>query len=104
MVAQEILRQDTGSAFRAITWSRSAGQSAPASVAYDRNTYKADQLPSLVPANREQATRQRSLHGVLADHSHRWRMLTTVLPTGEVLTVAEDLVDVDSALDSFWWR
>jgi two-component system OmpR family sensor kinase len=37
------------------------------------------------------------------DHSRRWRMLTTVLSGGEVLTVGEDLGNVESALDRLVW-
>ena len=37
------------------------------------------------------------------DGSHRWRMLTTQLAGGAVLTVGEDLADVESALDHLVW-
>ena len=66
---------------------------------YDRNTYSADQLPRL-PASLDDAPQLNqpyTVHSV--DNSHRWRMLTTQLSTGELLTVGEDLADVDSALD-----
>jgi two-component system, OmpR family, sensor kinase len=68
-------------------------------LGYDRNTYTPDQLPSL-PDSVDDAphlNQPYTVHSV--DKSHRWRLVTTELSTGEVLTVGEDLADVDSALD-----
>ena len=68
-------------------------------LAYDRNTYSPDHLPR-PPAKVDDApelNKPYTVHSI--DKSHRWRMVTTQLSTGEVLTVGEDLADVDSALD-----
>jgi len=37
------------------------------------------------------------------DHTHRWRLLTTVLPSGEMITVGEDLAEVESTIDRLIW-
>ncbi len=56
-------------------------------LAYDRNTYKADQLPKL-PENAQQAQQlDEPYTAASTDRSHRWRLMTTQLPAGEVLAV-----------------
>ncbi len=68
-------------------------------VGYDRNTYAPDQLPR-VPDSADDVPQLDQPYTVQSiDKSHRWRMVTTQLSTGEVVTVGEDLADVDSALD-----
>jgi two-component system OmpR family sensor kinase len=68
-------------------------------IAYDRLTYRASQVP--VPPRTVAEAVALDQHYTMdsPDHSHRWRMLTTVLPGGEVLTVGEDLANVESGID-----
>jgi two-component system OmpR family sensor kinase len=67
--------------------------------AYDRNTYSADHVPKL-PESPDQAPRLNEPYTISSiDKSHRWRLITTQLETGETVTLGEDLANVDSALD-----
>jgi len=65
-------------------------------VAYDRSTYTPQQIPDLF-SRPPQLDRPYTMASV--DDSHRWRMLARQVSPGVVFIVAEDLANVDSAID-----
>lgn len=65
-------------------------------VAYDRSTYTSQQIPDLFsrPPQLDRPYTVSSLDG-----SHRWRILARQVSPGVVFIVAEDLANVDGAID-----
>jgi two-component system OmpR family sensor kinase len=66
------------------------------SLAYDRNTYDPQQIPD--PFRHDLRLGHTYTVDSL-DHSHRWRILAKEVSPGVVLTVGEDLANVESAID-----
>jgi len=75
------------------------GKPACTGIGFDRNTYAPDHLPRMPDSPDDVPHLDQPYTVQSVDKSHRWRMVSTRLPTGEVVTVGEDLADVDSALD-----
>lgn len=69
------------------------------SQAYDDRTYSAQQVPALSSLARNPPVLNRGYTVVSEDHSRRWRMMSTVASPGVVITVGEDLANVESAID-----
>jgi len=65
-------------------------------VAYDRSTYTPQQIPDLF-SRAPQLGRPYTVSSV--DNSHRWRILARQVSPGVVFIVAEDLANVDGAID-----
>lgn len=72
-------------------------------IAFNDRIYRIEQVP-IPPQTAGAAVALNRPYTVSSpDGSHRWRMLTTVLGTGEVLTVGEDLDTMQSAIDRLIW-
>jgi two-component system OmpR family sensor kinase len=69
------------------------------SRAYDRNTYTRQQIPDVSTIGRNPPVLDHWYTVPSEDHSRRWRMLSTQVSPDVVLTVGEDLANVESAID-----
>ena len=69
-------------------------------VLYDRNSYNDSQLPDLNTIFRDAPAHTRKHYTVFAtDHSRRWRVVPVIRADGSVLTVGEDMSNVERAVE-----
>jgi two-component system OmpR family sensor kinase len=69
-------------------------------VIYDKHKYKRDQLPDLNTLFVDAPAHTRKHYTVFAiDHSRRWRVVPVIQADGSVLTVGEDMSNVESAME-----
>ena len=67
--------------------------------AYHLYTYSPEQIPDVANVGPRPPVLDRPYTAVSVDHGRRWRMLSTEVSPGVILTVGEDLSDVESAID-----
>ncbi|HEY7223228.1 MAG TPA: HAMP domain-containing sensor histidine kinase [Micromonosporaceae bacterium] len=72
-------------------------------IGYYRNYYRPSEVPQPPRTAAEAVALDRPYTVSSLDNTRRWRLRTAVLPQGEVLTVGEDLSNVDGAIDQLVW-